>query len=192
MELPPIKLPEAKDYPEAYRRIVNAMKSADVLELGQRKPRLTKAGEDRAASLDLDPLNRVARTVTVCHIALEQLNRWHKIEQDRGEFCVNFEWLRKKLDFTHEPIQLTEARIKNVQDFQDDQRPDLRKFRDVSIPPYFSLDNDFDGMEWHQKCDLAYWKAKGSLYLPSTGGRVTGKKVLADMAMLLVIFGYWS
>lgn len=178
-----INLPEASKYPEAYKSIVNALRSAGLHELGTRTPRKDKDGEERAASLDLGVIERIGRTSTVINLTDIQLSEWHRVELEIGGFFFGYDWMKRKFHWIFEPVVLSDARMEAIKNFQSQNRPPLPKFRDVSIPPYFPLDNTFDGLEFHHRLDRAFWTNRDRLSLPAvSSGRVSGRKLLAETA----------
>ena len=161
---------EPKDYPKAYQFIVKTMQDRGLSELGNADYRaensrrfMSKAGEIRAASMDMDKTSRVLRTLVLIHMTSEQLKTIHNKEKSSGNFIINIKSLLK-LDY--EPVIITDATIEAVTTFNDENRPEPRKFEGVSIPPYFPLDNEFDGMEYHHDWDFNIHLSKDSLFLP--------------------------
>lgn len=170
------------NYPDAYRHIVKAMKGAGLSEIGDPTYRekdefRDEEGEIRAASVDIDKLDRIARTLTVVHMSRDQVAELHKREVKAGRFLGQIkDMFHLKFGYT----QMGEEVVKSVTEFQDKCRPKCSEFRGISIPPYFPPDFEFDGMIYHHSWDKGIWFQRANIYIP-VSRRTSGKKMLAEV-----------
>lgn len=138
------------NYPEPYAQISRAMNIHGVTDLG-----VVPKDKDRAASLDMDKDGRISRTLFVRSLDEEQLYKLHGLEKKLGQFVFDITGLKKHFRLDYSPTVLNEARTEAVADFNNSNRPVMRKEFGVTVPPYFPLDNEFDGMEYHHAWDKA-------------------------------------
>ena len=185
----PVKLDELLSYGPPYSQIAKAMRAHGVLELGDPDYRekdkrfRDKEGEVRASSLDLCWENRAARTILVRLLDETQLERFHRIEQREGWLC----WMeipklfRKELNYDRNRWRLNDERMEAIKNFNEDHRPEMRKVFGVTVPPYFPLDNEFDGMEYHWAWDKSVRYA--NLILPEIkGSKRSAAQLLEEVA----------
>ena len=173
-----------KNYPEAYQKIAEKLRVSGLNEIGdpgyrekQRDRFKDKDGEFRPASMDLEKMSRVCRTLQVFQLSAEELSKLHAREKRVGYFIIN---IKKMFRQDYKSYSLSNDRIDAVNDFNDEHRPEPIKFMGISIPPYFPPDNEFDGMEYHHAWDMGLLHNQSSFRMPEHQSR-SGKRVLDEV-----------
>ena len=149
LKVQPELLEPSLDYAPPYQQIANAMKARGLWELGKAVP------GDRARSLDLDREGRALRTLAVRRLTWDQLETLHRFEVKRNDFLRDNGQIRKMFKLDYSPVILSAERLDAIYEFNDDNRPEMRKEYGVTVPPYFPLDNEFDGLIYHHSWDKA-------------------------------------
>lgn len=143
------------NYPEPYKYIAGFMKSRLLWDIGnpdyREKFRLPN-GDIRSASMDMDIDSRAARTINVRKLTEDQLRKAHALEQRRLFFLYGPQ-IFKAAGAPYRPEPVSREAIEAVIELNNSNRPAPRKIGNVSIPPYFQLDLEFDGMIYHQQWD---------------------------------------
>ena len=149
------------NYKPPYRQIANYMKARGLTELGDPKypDRFTMAdGERRPGGLDMDKIVRALRTLTIRKLSEHGLKKIHNYEWTKMTRFLCFQEIR---NIAREPIVssggMSETQIAALADYNNTHRPECRQIDGITIPPYFPLDNEFDGMEYHHAWDWNVW-----------------------------------
>lgn len=175
LKIQPIKPDfDVPNYSEPYKQIADAMRIRGVTELGE-MPR----DKERASSLDISREGRVIRTLFVRHLDGFQLEKFHAMEIKHNNFIHDITVLKRHFRLDYPPTILNDARMTTITDFNNDNRPEMRKEFGITVPPYFPLDNEFDGMEYHHAWDKAV--RINDLELPEIkSSKKTAKSILYD------------
>lgn len=183
-EIAPVKLIETSHYPQVYKNVVKAMRVHEDTQIGPIDYRLSqdkfrdRHGEIRTASLDMDDMGRIERTLTVINCSPVELDRWHELEIMKGDFYYWCLQIKRMLKLHYPTTKLTEDCAAAVREFNHKNRPIPSNYKGVSVPAYFPPDNYFDGMIYHHSIDKSVLANKGQLYLPVV--KVKRGKALMD------------
>lgn len=163
LKLEQIKVPESHwKFDEPYRYIAGWMKARCLTELGDpnyRERYRRKDGEIRFSGLGMDKIERAMRTLTIKKLTEEGLLRVQDYEQKNMLRFLVFEEIKRISDCDiRGDGPNNELRMKILFDFCEQNRPEPRKYDGVSVPAYFLLDNEFDGMVYHHKWDWNCWR----------------------------------
>ena len=162
--LPPS--PESRPYPEPWKFIAERMRERGLKAIGNPRYRDKFSHQpDRYGYLDMEKIDRWTRTLTISKITPEELRSIHARENEKMYFLTSGE-MKHYADFEYSG-ELSKQQVQKLGEFSDKCRPVPRKWQGISVPPYFELDNEFDGMEYHHAWDLA--ANMGGLVLPVGG-----------------------
>ena len=159
------------NYQEPYKFIAQYMRSKNIYNIGDINSvskAIIKSGDQRCASVDLIREDRAIRSLTITKLQDIDLDKLHEYElnkMDRLLFGSEIQKVIKsfiKWDHKIEPHQMEYLIV-----FQDEHRPEPKKFHGISIPAYFPLDNTFDGMIYHHQWDRVISLNKHKMCMPT-------------------------
>lgn len=173
-------------YPEPYKKIASYMMSIGMLEIGDikycDKRFMLPNGERRPSGLDLDIIERALRTLTIKKLTTTGLGKIHEYEQKKMMRFLTFPEIKViSRDRIKSSGGLSENQVESLVEFNNENRPQCRKLDHVTIPPYFQLDNEFDGMNYHHEWDVNVWH--GSFELPERENERKASKILRRFGM---------
>lgn len=186
----PLKLDQPRppeshwQFDEPYKFIAGWMKSKGLMELGDQKCReklKRKDGELRPWGLGMDKLERALRTLTIKKLSEQGLVKIHEYEQKKMLRFLSFDEIKK---ISGCPIKssgpIDERQLSEIDEFNVQNRPKPRKVQGVSVPAYFLLDEEFDGMNYHHQWDWACWHNHFELPVRVASRRTISKQLVGS------------